>query len=113
MHGLPDNVDLDFLLARQLTQVAVGQFEVQLNFDEGVSIAVFGELERAGHRYAPGAATGQMLLDLLGRSVRAARGVAARHVQLDFDDGTTLLVRESDEPFESYTITGPDASIVV
>ena len=45
MYGLKEDIDLSFLNGRELTQVAVGSFDVLFNFDEDASISVIGQFK--------------------------------------------------------------------
>jgi hypothetical protein len=40
MYGLKKEIDLSFLTGRELTQIAIGRFQVQFHFDENVAVSV-------------------------------------------------------------------------
>jgi hypothetical protein len=113
MNGLPKDTDLSFLIGRQLEQVAVGAFQIQLHFDASVCISIEGESELDGARAPAGVEAGRLVLGLIGQVVSDARPIAERHLGLTFDNGATLTVIESDEPFESYNITSPGGTLIV
>jgi hypothetical protein len=113
MYGLPADVDVRFLCERELVQVAIGVYEVQLHFDSNVSIAIQCHCQVGAQVYEPGKVAGFPLIGLLGRVVVNVMPLEQRHLRLDFDDGSSLVILENDEPYESYTVTGPGGAIVV
>jgi hypothetical protein len=117
MHHLPSSTDLGFLVGREVIQIAVGLYQAQIHFDESVSISTCSQVQVDGAVHAPGPNAGAALIGLLGRTVASVTIVVTivddRHVRLSFADGVTVSVLEDDEPFESYTITGPSGTIVV
>jgi hypothetical protein len=113
MHHLPSSTDLGFLVGREVIQIAVGLYQAQIHFDESVSISTCSQVQVDGAVHAPGPNAGAALIGLLGRTVASVTIVDDRHVRLSFADGVTVSVLEDDEPFESYTITGPSGTIVV
>jgi len=40
MHGLPKNIDLDFLKEKKLEQVCISSHQIILKFDEDISISI-------------------------------------------------------------------------
>jgi hypothetical protein len=40
VYGLPKDIDLTFLIDREVTQVAIGVYQVQFHFDQDVCISV-------------------------------------------------------------------------
>lgn len=45
MHGLKGNIDLSFLIDREVIQVAIGINQVIFAFDEDVTVSVEGQFE--------------------------------------------------------------------
>lgn len=56
MYGLPADINLEFLVGRELIQVAVGLHEIVLVFDDNVSISIESHCAIGGATYNPGAA---------------------------------------------------------
>jgi Family of unknown function (DUF6188) len=113
MNGLPKDTDLTFLIGRQLVQVAVGAFQIQLHFDANVSVSIESDSELDGALAPVGVEAARRLLGLIGEVVTDARSIAERHLGITFSNGATLTVLENDEPFESYSITSPDGTWIV
>ena len=110
MYGLDDNVDLTFLTGRRLDQVCLGEYQVQLNFEAPVSLSVAGEFTLDGIRY--GASSGYVLHSVMGLSVNEASRVGRGDLMLRFT-GHEVILHESTEPYESYTIRNGSQLIVV
>jgi hypothetical protein len=113
VYRFPENTDVGFLCERELVQVAVGAYEVQLHFDKDVSISIQGHCQIDDRVYAPGSVAGVHLIGLLGKIVNSARVVDNRHLRLDLKDGSSLIVLEDEAPYESYSVVGPEGVIVV
>lgn len=113
MRGLPPDVDLSFLVGHQLSEVTVDQYRATLIFDDRVRITAHSACRIGGVEYRPGIPAGSQLVGLVGAWVRAARSVDGRHLSLDFDSGTNVVVLEDDEPFESYAIFHAGGCIAV
>lgn len=110
MHGLPPTIDLSFLLGRRLEQLALGEHQVQLLFDDGVAIDMEGEFSLDGARGT--VADAHLLHVLIGRDVlRADRG---GYGDLVLAFGTHVLeIHDSNESFESYCVRAAGRYIVV
>lgn len=113
MYGLPLDLDLRFLEGGEVTNVSVGLYDVQLFIRDGVSLTFFDQCELDGIRFKAGPEIGVRLIRLLGKRIATARNVDGRHLQLQFDDDSVLIVRDDNKSYESYTITGPAGLIVV
>ena len=117
MYGLPEDIDLTFLIGEELIQYAVGQNEIILNFHPGASITVESEL-KVTSPLGSFAATSPRLAavhvdGLLGSVIVTATGTPDGTTSLTFDDGTVVEIFDNTEHYESYTITSSGTTIVV
>ena len=81
MYGLPKEVDLSFFTDKELMQVAVGLYDVQLHFDESVSLSVQHRIEHSSkegsviwEQEETPPTSASSLLALIGLRVTSARG---------------------------------------
>jgi hypothetical protein len=118
MYGLKSDIDLSFLVGREIIQISVGKVQVILSFDHNTAISVEQRFEyRADGRsvvWKPGKmdAAGA-LLELIGGVVKSVGGETNGTLTLEFLAGEVLIVMDASEEFESYTITQPGSTIVV
>jgi hypothetical protein len=110
VNGLPDGVDLTFLTARRLEQLCLGEYQVQLVFDDDVSIDLEGEFSLNGAR--GGVAAAHLLHVLLGGSVTIAERSGAGDLMLKIG-AHELIVHDSNGSYESYTLHKGTEVIVV
>lgn len=117
MYGLDKATDLTFLVGKGLVQICVGLFQLILNFDDGVSISIEGEVEHIPVAKPPQSGSlqrvGCCLGDLLGKKIRGFEINDGGMLELTFSDGNTLRLYDSNPDAESYQITGPARNIVV
>ena len=111
MYRVPANLDLHRLMGATLTQLAIGEFQIQFRFTPEVEIAVEGHWElrdQAGHiidqaqRNADRKA--YRVHQLLGHQIVNTRVDPPKSLTLEFDDGQRLQVFDSKPEFESFTI---------
>jgi hypothetical protein len=110
MHGLSEDLDLDFLPGRRLTQVCLGEFQVQMRFDADVTIDVEGEFTLDGHRRAVADAT--VLSKLIGHVIGSVTKEGKGDLRLRFGEHV-LILHDSNREYESYSIQSAHGSIVV
>jgi hypothetical protein len=118
MFGLPPEVDLTFFDARELEQVCIGAHVVILNFDEDVSLTIEGDI---CHRSSAGAVTtfvssasaASTLVRLINAKVLTALRIHPGTLSLQFSNGETLEVPDTNEYYESYQIRHGQRLIVV
>ena len=120
MHGLRNDIDLSFLNARELIQVAIGVYQVQFGFDEDVMLYVesqfnyFDGQDEWIWKPEPGAAqiaarTVSLLISTIQNFDRQENGT----LTLMFSNGGRLTILDSSREYESYQITRPGQTIVV
>lgn len=118
MYGLPDNFALDSFREATLIQVCLGQYQVQLRFDQnrGVSIETrYTVHDASGEQQefvdvTDGAAA---LAALLGSRIDRATGTTDGTLTLMFVTGAKVIVYDDSDQYESYQINDGDRLIVV
>ena len=120
MYGLRKDIDLSFLNARELIQVAIGVYQIQFGFDEDVIIYVesqfnyFDGQEERIWKPEPGAAQiAAHTVALLGATIESFESNANGTLALTFSNGHRLTLADSSREYESYQITRPGENIVV
>lgn len=120
MYGLSADIDLNFLIGREVLQVAIGSYQVIFGFDENVRISVESEFryfdgEREWiWRPEPGAPQiAARTVVLLGSVINSFEAHSDGTLQLAFSRGSRLTFLDSSEEFESYDITRPGQTIIV
>src|SRR5665213_1599798 len=100
----PIESELKFLENLQLIQVAVGEFEFQLNFYEDVGISIECEVtinqERCG-----GIEAAKKLLTQLGKKIKRLKVLPSFDLEILFSTGLALLLHLRSDGNESYNIT--------
>lgn len=109
MYGLPDDLDLGFLVGTTLLQVCIGANEVILKFDADICITIetrFRIRDANGHDAvydnAPSAAVS--LVAILSDSIAEVRGKQDGTLRLSFSKSAVLELYDSSKEFESYQI---------
>jgi hypothetical protein len=118
MNGLAKNVDLSFLVGRELIQIAIGIHQVIFSFDEQVTISIEGEFSLKTNEglttWTPGAPRAACpAIDLLGTSIDSVDAREDGTLQLFLSDGSRLTILDANKEFESYQICRPGMTIVV
>ncbi len=118
MYGLSKDVDLGFMCGKILLQVCVGVNEIILNFDEDMSITVtanYSQIKKTGEKNdfnaCPDGAI--MLVGLLHRAIKDARGSPDGTLQMVFDNGESIVLYDNSQKYESYVIKYKGKQIVV
>lgn len=120
MYGLRKDIDLNFLSGRECGQIAIGVYQVQFGFDEDVRISVEGEFSYFDGgpdvvwRPEPGSPQiAARTVALLGATIESFEGRENGTLTLIFSNGHRVIIRDSSQEYESYTITCPGRTIVV
>lgn len=118
MYGLKKDIDLTFLIRREIIQVAIGMYQVLFNFDEDTSIAVEGRFEyttnastvewRPGNPLAACSA-----VKLLSARIEAVEPLQNGTLRLTFSNGDCLAIYDVSAEYESYQISRMGETIVV
>jgi len=120
VYGFKQNVDVSFLVGLVLEQVAIGQYQVQIGFDQDTRISVElsfkyssaeGTFEWRQQPQSSKAAAAA--LNLLGASVIAATIADPKTLELEFSNGDRLQLLDVSEQYESLSITRPGWNLYV
>ena len=120
MYGLKKEINLSFFVGCELSQIAIGLFQVQFHFDDSVSLSVEAEF-----RYFDGQQEWNWIQepsspDVAARTV-ALLGARVTHfhselngtLSLTFSNGHRLTVLDSSKEYESYGINHHGEIIIV
>jgi|ERR1700675_1533074 Family of unknown function (DUF6188) len=118
MHGLDKNVDLTFLIGREVIQICIGTYQVIFGFDKDVAVSVEQGFEFVSGTTSAGWVPGEPTLAaatvaLLGASVNSVHAQENGTLELAFSTGARLVLRAENSKYESYQITRPGHTIVV
>ncbi len=105
MNGLPADFKTEFLCGKTLSLVSVMRFQVDLSLEEGCLISISGEvsLDKGERLELPCSLL--YLFQLIDQKVVAASSTIDGTLSLAFERGQTLHVYDSNEKYESYTIS--------
>jgi hypothetical protein len=121
MYGLPENFDGSRLVGRFLLQICFGLYQIQLHFDERLTISIESTLL---YRYSmtsdpkrihiPDTPTFRSdLLQLLHHTITGASGNQEGTLTIEFDNGHVLQCLDDQAGYEAYEIRIGDDSIIV
>ncbi len=117
MYGLDKNLDLGFLIGKNLLQICVGSFQVILNFDANVSISIESTFdcgsEDKSKRTGNLLETAPSLFHLLGKHIKEIKIEDEGTLVLTFSDGTIVRLYDSNAATESYQINSLKGSVIV
>ncbi|MEM1061239.1 MAG: DUF6188 family protein [Planctomycetota bacterium] len=118
MYGLSKDVDLSFLLDKDLIQVCFGLHDLMLHFDGGVEIALTSEVScnvngECSQRTADFQNVTKPLLALIGKTTVKVVGKADGTLSILFKDDNSVTIYDNSDRYESYTIKGGGGVIVV
>jgi hypothetical protein len=117
VYGVPANLDLSFLQGAELTQVCIGQLQLQFHFHPTGSICVTGDWElrdAAGDRIDgrhdddPPERGPFHFHRLLGRKVVRFEVFAPEWFALHFEGGDVLKIFDNDPHYECFEIQPGD-----
>jgi hypothetical protein len=113
MHGVPPDLNLAFLESAELTQVAIGVYQIQLSFHPTGAISSEGGwelLDKDGSKIdglmpVPRSAPYQLHL-LLGQRVVGTTISAPDWFAIEFERGELLRVFDDSPQYESFSVNG-------
>jgi hypothetical protein len=118
MYGLNKNTDLSFLIGKELSQVAIGLHQVQLNFDQDVSINMECQFDHISNgeslttsKNLPDSASS--LLQLIGSKIIRVENHGNGTIEIIFSDQSIVKVYDNNESHESYQISAPGIDLIV
>jgi len=109
MHGLPPNVNLDFLLEKTVIQIGIGLHDLGIYFHDGVSIMVtsrirYTDADGITDEWDDFRKAVQSLMVFLGQTVTKISGYKDGTLQMIFDASDTLTIYDDSKEYESYVI---------
>jgi Family of unknown function (DUF6188) len=120
LYGLSKDIDLSFLVGRQVEQVAISAYQVQFRFDEDVTISVeshfryFDGQQEWIWKPEPGAAhAAGRTASLLTATIERFEVQENSALFLVFSNGHRLSIFDSSKEYQSYDITRPGQTIIV
>ena len=118
MNRLPTGIDLSFFNGQTFMQMCIGRHDLQLNFDEGVSISVESvigifNVHGAETRCEDLTKAASLLTDLLDVAVVSASGTLDGTLHLEFERGQRVSIYDTKDHYESYVIKHHGQVIVV
>ena len=115
MYGVPKDLDLSGFVGKILTQIAIGEFQVQFNFHPDGHISAMGDWELRDHdgslidRALPNKERSEYRLHLLlGQEVACWEIDPPRLLSLGFASGHVLRVFDDSQQYESFMIQPGD-----
>lgn len=120
MYGVPANLDLRPFHGKSLTQVRLGEHDIQFCFNDGPVISVEGlwELKNDSGALVDGAQDAlpkqrecYRIHLLLSATVTSTHVDPPHSFSLTFDDGMVLTVYDNNEQFESFSIQPGDVIV--
>jgi hypothetical protein len=125
MYKVALDEDWSFLLGKQLEQVCIGSYNVQLHFNHHAAISIQGDdsagkyfFHKTAARSSPTvgkiAEIAVSLISLLGASVLKVTAENSTTLALYFSNLEELRIYDTSDSFESFTVDGgPNGLIVV
>jgi hypothetical protein len=128
MYELDANLDLSFLIGLTLTQVCVGEFQLQLHFHQDVNVSIEESIacitpssrsrwgcEDSWTHASEGSDMKAVvaLLAYLGKTTIALQRMGKSGIVLTFENGSALEIFGDNTHYESYQISHRGGMIVV
>lgn len=118
MYGLPEDVDLSFLLNSQLLKLRRYEWNLILEFDAPVEINIESRalFSHAGNvsEWVCGCSEKEVVSNaMVGATIVSFSATRSGTLEIDFSNGSKLSVFDNSKEFESYTISGPGLTVVV
>jgi hypothetical protein len=113
MYGVPDNLDLGFLIGGELEQICIGLYQIQLHFSPVGTISTMGYWEVRNRDsqlidQQVGENTAERvpfeLHRLLGQTVVSVEITAPTSLTVRFSDGFSFQLFDDSANYESFTI---------
>ncbi len=110
MYGVTKGLDLSALIGLTVEQVALGQYQFQINLDQDgflyiESSAKFYAFDNLVEEWATGdVANSTSLVALLGKKIVSASVHPPDRIDVTFEDGYAIQIFESPDQFESLQI---------
>jgi hypothetical protein len=115
MKGSKIGQSLEFLVGLRLIQVCIGQYDLQFNLGNGVRISVTSAISLNGQVYPAGPQSTE-LARLLGAVISSIQLSETSDLHLSLQSGGSnafVVILNSNNGYESFTITSPHGVLVV
>ncbi len=119
MYGFPPSEEFAALIDRELIQLRIGVYQIQLAFDGDLNLSVHSGFT---HSAAPPSdpaeefsfpRSGSTLISLLGFKVTSATTNPPGNLTIVFSNGESLTVYDDDPHYEAISFTGPGFTLIV
>lgn len=114
---MPNDFDVSYLAGQQLLQLAVGENEIILNF-ENASLTAMTGFDVVFHdtttTWVPGnPETARSALSLVGQTIAEVRVSSEALLIITFIRGAAIHLKDDSDQFESFTISHEGSTLVV
>ena len=119
MYGFPSSEEFAVLIDRELIQLRIGMYQVQLAFDGDLTLSIESIFI---HSAAPMSnpkddfsfpRSGSTLVSFLGLKVVSAITTPPESLTVEFSNGESLTVYDNDPSYEALQFSGPGISVIV
>lgn len=116
MYGVDSRLPFASLRDEKLLQVCIGENECILRFTNDISVLITSRMRIYADRiyeidsYRESAA---QLCQLLGGNIKAAAPEGARSLAINFDNGSTLVIEDDSDEFESFVLNIGKSKFIV
>jgi hypothetical protein len=108
MNGLPENVNFDFFVGRELGGITFGRWQIIFLFDQEVELSVESEFEldegKSRKRFSDPLLAAHQLVQLIGSTVTDVGARTDGTLILTWGSGQRMTVFDSAEHYESYQV---------
>ena len=110
MYGLDPSLNLDDIVGEDLSQIGLAKYSVAFHFGSGTFVSVQSRVtvEVGGHTVAVWKEEGRWTelrhQELVGQKVVGYSVKSRRLLQIEFENGMTLLLHDDSEQYESFQI---------
>jgi len=118
MYGLPTNMDLSFLLGKELIQVCIGTFQSILRCGGGACSSLECEyrvfrMSGDGDGTSAPCSSADGLTAILGRKIVGVTNNGGGELAITFSNDSVLVIYDTNTEYESYQISDRTCTIVV
>ena len=117
MYGIPSDIDWSFFVDTRVEQICIGKGNVQVHLFKDVSVSMCGDFDHliGGKPLSDSpdvSVKATTLISLLEAKVEKVKA-APKELSLLFSNGEELIVYDSSEQYESFTVTYPGGATIV
>lgn len=107
--------DFSFLHGKQVDQICIGRYQLQIHLSEGCSVSIEGGFHHKGHtpaRREELASKGATLVSLLGKTVERVVVNGEMSATIQFSNSEVLTIFVEGGPYESLGVTARGITVV-